>query len=79
MILGILIRVVLEFLRRRGVPVPDPSRLRSRKPVIGLTDRVVGAIFPATTALPRQANDSRPATQETNAGRGRRRRARRSR
>ncbi|WP_194912512.1 hypothetical protein [Catenulispora rubra] len=40
MILGVLIRVVLSFLRARGVPVPDPSRLRRRQPRVNITGRL---------------------------------------
>lgn len=79
MILGVLLRIVLEFLRRRGVPVPDPSRLRSRKPVIGLTDRVVAAIFPAADDPGRPADPSTETDPEADAARRLPRRRRRSR
>ncbi len=41
MIFGVLIRVILGFCRRRGMPVPDLSRLRRRKPRFGVTDQLI--------------------------------------
>ncbi|MBO0819560.1 MAG: hypothetical protein J2P26_01780 [Nocardiopsaceae bacterium] len=41
MIFGVLIRVVLRLGRRRGLPVPDPSRLRLRPPRFGLADHLI--------------------------------------
>lgn len=42
MILGVLIRVILEFCRRRGVPVPDVSRLRRRRPRFDVITSLTG-------------------------------------
>jgi hypothetical protein len=33
MIFGLLIRFIIAFLRRRGLKVPDPSRLRRRQSI----------------------------------------------
>lgn len=41
MILGVLLRVILAFCRRRGMPVPDLSRLRRRRPRFGVSEQLV--------------------------------------
>ena len=48
MIIGVLIRLVLEFLRRRGAPVPDLKRLRRRQPRVNVTGRMVDHIVGRT-------------------------------
>jgi hypothetical protein len=44
MIFGVVIRVIVAFCRRRGLRVPDPSRLRLRQPRFGLMNRSAEAI-----------------------------------
>lgn len=48
MIIGLAVRVLFEFLRRRGVRVPDPSRLRLRQPRLGLMNRAVDVLVERT-------------------------------
>lgn len=48
MIFGVLIRLVLEFLRRRGLPVPDLKKLRRRQPRVNVTGRMVDQIVNQT-------------------------------
>lgn len=60
MILGVLLRVILTFCRRRGMPVPDLSRLRRRPPRFGVSDQLVDHV--ATRAddyLRRRQSDKR--------------------
>ena len=62
MILGVLIRVVLTFLRARGVPVPDPSRLRRRQPRANITGRLTDQL---TKKVTDQRDKRRPGPDDT--------------
>ena len=44
MIFGVLFRVILEFCRRRGMNVPDLSKIRRRQPRLDIATRVAGPI-----------------------------------
>ena len=61
MILGVLIRVVLSFLRARGVPVPDPSRLRRRQPRVNITGRLTDQLV---KKMPGQRDERHPGSDD---------------
>jgi hypothetical protein len=54
MIIGVLIRVIFAFARRRGWPVPDLSRIRLRQPRFGVTDQLTDALAARADELARQ-------------------------
>jgi hypothetical protein len=62
-ILGVLIRAILEFCRRRGMRVPDLSRLRRRKPRLDMTKHVAQRIATLADDLPRWRADHQDDTR----------------
>lgn len=62
MILGVLIRAALEFCRRRGMRVPDLSRLRRRQPRLDMTKRIAGRMAKYADDLSRRRTGRRDDT-----------------
>jgi hypothetical protein len=60
LIIGVLIRVILRLCRRRGLRVPDPSRIRLRQPRLGITDELTDRLADfADERLPRRQPGNR--------------------